>query len=78
MSSMSTADQQVWKKVLAAKNKVRLSIAVNNGELMKGIQNMSLTQIEASFPTMSKKAVMSSVTTLLKLVRFLEAVNFST
>ncbi|OXG40177.1 DNA-directed RNA polymerase III subunit RPC6 [Cryptococcus neoformans Bt120] len=50
MSSMSTADQQVWKKVLAAKNK-----------------NMSLTQIEASFPTMSKKAVMSSVTTLLKL-----------
>lgn len=26
---------------------------------------------------MSKKAVMSSVTTLLKLVRFLEALNFS-
>lgn len=36
MSSMSTADQQVWKKVLAAKNKVRLSFAVNNCELTKG------------------------------------------
>ncbi|WVN91121.1 uncharacterized protein L203_106372 [Cryptococcus depauperatus CBS 7841] len=50
MTSMSTADQQVWKKVLAAKNKA-----------------MSLPQIEASFPSMNKKALNGSISSLVKL-----------
>ncbi|OCF44939.1 DNA-directed RNA polymerase III subunit RPC6 [Kwoniella heveanensis CBS 569] len=53
MTSMSNSDQQVWKKVLAAKNKY-----------------MTLQQIEASFPSMSKKAVLSSVGNLVKLRLF--------
>ncbi|WVQ93376.1 hypothetical protein IAU59_000445 [Kwoniella sp. CBS 9459] len=51
--SMSNQDQQVWKKVLAAKNKY-----------------MTLQQIEASFPSMSKKAVMSSASNLTNLRLF--------
>ncbi|WVW79080.1 hypothetical protein I302_101044 [Kwoniella bestiolae CBS 10118] len=51
--SMSTSDQQVWKKVLSAKNKY-----------------MTLPQIEASFPTMAKKAVTQSTANLVKLRLF--------
>ncbi|OCF60304.1 hypothetical protein L486_02985 [Kwoniella mangroviensis CBS 10435] len=51
--SMSTSDQQVWKKVLAAKNKY-----------------MTMPQIEASFPTMAKKAVTQSTANLVKLRLF--------
>ncbi|WVF65730.1 hypothetical protein IAT40_000462 [Kwoniella sp. CBS 6097] len=51
--SMSNSDQQVWKKVLAAKNKY-----------------MTQQQIEASFPSMNKKAVSGSIANLLSLRLF--------
>ncbi|KAK8843459.1 hypothetical protein IAR55_007116 [Kwoniella newhampshirensis] len=50
MSTMSNSDQQVWKKVLAAKNK-----------------NMTQQQIEASFPSMGKKQITSSIASLIRL-----------
>lgn len=55
MSSMSTADQQVWKKVLAAKNKVRLSSAMNNDGLTKRRSEYELDSDRGELPYYEQK-----------------------
>lgn len=56
MSSMSTADQQVWKKLLAAKNKVRLSSAMNDGELTKLRSEYELDADRGELPYYEQKS----------------------
>ena len=68
MATLNQSDQQVWKKVLAAKNQVgptpaRLEVSAD------GTQCMTQAQIQQSIPGMAHRELTMSLTQLIDLVR---------
>ena len=68
MATLSTSDQQVWKKVLAAKNKVGRLFAHSFKRLTVVGEAMNQKAIQISLPGMTTKEVTSSISALIKLV----------
>ncbi|CAD6586243.1 MAG: 34-kDa subunit of RNA polymerase III (C) [Tremellales sp. Tagirdzhanova-0007] len=67
MATLSTSDQQVWKKVLAAKNKVGRLFAHSFKRLTVVGEAMNQKAIQISLPGMTTKEVTSSISALIKL-----------
>lgn len=65
--ALSSIDQQVWRKALAAKNQVRPFGQLEHTELTR--QSMTEIQLATSLPALKPKEIQSALATLLKHVR---------